>query len=44
MNFVTAFLELSSNPLESPRQPYVAINSSNPMLVHLAFAYDTSFS
>ena len=37
-------VELSSNPLESPRQPYVAINSSNLMLVHLAFACDTSFS
>ena len=37
-------VELSSNPLESPRQPYVAINSSNLMLVHLAFACDTSSS
>jgi len=31
-------IKLSSNPLKSPRQPYVAINSSNPMLAYLAFA------
>ena len=37
-------VELSSNPLESPRQLYVAINSTNLMLVHLVFACDTSSS
>src|ERR1700729_2440930 len=37
-------VELSSNPLESPRQLYVAINSLNLMLVYLAFACDTSSS
>jgi hypothetical protein len=37
-------VKLSSNPLKSPRQPYVAINSSNLMLAYLAFACDTSFS
>ena len=35
-------VELSSNPLGSPQQPYVTINFSNLMLVHLAFAYNTS--
>ena len=39
-----AFVLLFSNPLESPWQPYVAINSLNLMLVHLAFACDTLFS
>ena len=34
--------ELSSNPLKSPQQPYIAINSSNLMLVYLAFVYNTS--
>ena len=37
-------VKLSSNPLKSPQQPYIAINSSNLMLAHLAFAYNTSFS
>ena len=37
-------VELSSNPLESLQQLYVAINSTNLMLVHLAFAYNPSSS
>jgi len=36
--------ELSSNPFKSSRQPYIAINSTNLMLVYLAFACDTLLS
>ena len=37
-------IKLSSNPLKSLRQPYIAINSLNLMLAYLAFAYNISFS
>ena len=34
-------VKLSSNPLKSLQQPYIAINSLNLMPVHLVFAYNT---
>jgi hypothetical protein len=37
-------IKLSSNPLKPLQQPYIAINSSNLILAHLAFACNTSFS
>ena len=37
-------IKLSSNPLKSLQQLYIAINSTNLMLIYLAFAYNTSSS